>query len=112
MILSISLIPPDKAIEKVSYLYFNICVGMRMRWLGSSYVTTRNDKVKVGTFEQINDVASWLYKPDQLRILVWANVIFDLLTYVKSIIGGRALILLMSSPANFLKFSTCSLCCA
>ena len=54
----------------VSYLYFNICVGMRMQWLGSSYVTTRNDKVKVVTFEQINDVASWLYKPDQLRVFV------------------------------------------
>ena len=41
-----------------------------MQGLGSSYVTTRNDKEKVVTFEQVNDVASWLYKPDQRRIFV------------------------------------------
>lgn len=41
-----------------------------MHGLGSSCVTTRNDKVRVMIFEQINDAASWLYMPDQLRIFV------------------------------------------
>ena len=41
-----------------------------MQGLGSYYVATRNDRVKVVTFEQINDVVSWLYKLDQLRIFV------------------------------------------
>ena len=80
-----------------------------MHGLGSSCVTTRNYKVRVMIFEQINDVASWLYMPDQLRIFVVGQRDFDLLTYVKSIIGGRAFMVLMSSPANFLKFSACSL---
>ena len=41
-----------------------------MQGLGSSYVTIRKDKVKVVTFEQMNDFASWLHKPDQLKIFV------------------------------------------
>ena len=48
----------------------NILVGMQKQWLDPSYVTTRNDKVHAVTLEQINEVASWLYKPDQLRIFV------------------------------------------
>lgn len=48
----------------------NILVGMQMQGLDPSYVTTRNDKVKAVTLEQINAVAAWLYKPDQLRIFV------------------------------------------
>jgi zinc protease len=48
----------------------NILVGMQMQGLDPSYVTTRNDKVNAVTLEQINAVAAWLYKPDQLRIFV------------------------------------------
>ena len=43
---------------------------MQMQALASSYVTKRNNKVNLVSVEQINDVASWLYKLDQLRIFV------------------------------------------
>ena len=69
------MLSQDKAIEMkcVSYLYFTICGGMRMKGLASSEVTTPNDKLNFVTFEQMNDLASCLYKPDQLRIFVMAQ---------------------------------------
>mgnify|MGYP004061165487 CR=1 FL=1 len=49
------------------FYYLRVHVDAGARFV---HVTTRNDKVKVVTFEQINDVVSWLYKPDQRRIFV------------------------------------------
>ena len=79
-----------------------------MQLLDTSYLTICNDKVNIVTLERTNDVVFWLFGPDQLRIFFLANVIFDLLIYVKSIIAGRVFMVLTSSPANFLKFSACS----
>ena len=109
-IYSILLLTPDKAIEIkcVLKLIFTICVDIQMQLLDTSYLTICNDKVNIVTLERTNDVVFWLFEPDQLRIFFLANVIFDLLIYVKSIIAGRVFMVLTSSPANFLKFSACS----
>ena len=48
----------------------NILVGMQMDGLPTSYVNTRNDKVRAVTLEDANRVASRLYDPEALHFVV------------------------------------------
>ncbi len=48
----------------------SILVGMQMDGLPTDYIATRNDKVNAVTLEEANEVASWLYKPDDLHFVV------------------------------------------
>ena len=43
---------------------------MQMDDLPIDYIATRNDKVNAVTLEEANEVASWLYKPEQLHFVV------------------------------------------
>ncbi len=48
----------------------SILVGMQMEDLPIDYIATRNDKVNAVTLEEANEVASWLYKPEELHFVV------------------------------------------
>lgn len=48
----------------------NMLVGMQMENLPIEYPLTRNDKVNAVTMEQVNSVAKWLLKPDDLRFVI------------------------------------------
>jgi len=47
-----------------------ILVSMQMDGYETSYVKTRNDKINAVTLEEINRVASELYRPDDLRFVI------------------------------------------